>query len=131
MVGLRFSLVAALSTLQTVEAVAQSGGGSKMTCNVVVTVTDPSGAVIQGAFVILRADRTGTRESFESENRTNAAGSVKTSLPCGLIDVLATADGFIPSAQKLLIGDETHAVSIPLRVYPRSDIQQVVPKKGR
>jgi Carboxypeptidase regulatory-like domain len=126
---LRLSLLALLAVLLAAQGIAQSSSGApKITCNVTVTVTDSSGAVIQGAFVVLRADRTGTREPFELETQTNAAGSIKSSLPCGLIDVFVTADGSIPSAQKLVVRDETQAVSIPLRVYPRSDIQRVYRK---
>jgi hypothetical protein len=81
---LRQSLLALLSALFAAQGVALSSSSAlKMTCNVTVTVTDSSGAVIQGAFVVLRADRTGTREPFELETQTNAAGSIKSSLPCG------------------------------------------------
>jgi hypothetical protein len=130
---LRLSLLALLSALLAAQGVAaqSSSDAPKMTCNVTVTVTDSSGAVIQGAFVVLRTDRTGTREPFELETQTNAAGSIKSSLPCGLIDIFVAQDGFIPSAQKFVVRDETQAVSIPLRGYPRSDIGRVEPGVGR
>jgi hypothetical protein len=117
---LRFLILILFTAVASADSFAQHA-----TCNITVTITDQSGAVIQDAFVVLKADRTRTTESFELEARTNAAGSVKTSLPCGLIDIFATANGFTPFAQKLTIGDETHTVSIPLKVYPRKDIQRV------
>ena len=98
----------------------------RMTCSINVTVTDPSGAVIQDAFVALRADRrSASNEWFELETQTDASGKVETVLPCGFIDVFATQDGFFPFAQKLRVYDKNQTVSVPLAVYPTENIHEV------
>lgn len=87
---------------------------------VIVSVSDPSGAVIQNAFVFFRADRLGTSKAkpFQLELRTNSAGRGMASVPCGYVDFFAGADGFTPHAAKLLIEQDSSSASVRLKGYP-------------
>ena len=92
----------------------------RMTCSINVTVTDPSGAVIQDAFVALRADRrSASNEWFELETQTDASGKVETVLPCGFIDVFATQDGFSPLRKSCVYMTRTRPCRSLSRFFPR------------
>lgn len=97
------------------------------TCNVsgtvTVTVADLSGAVIPNAFVLFRADRSGTPKAkpFLLELRTNSVGKATASVPCGYVDVLVGAHGFTPQAAKLVVTQESSSASVRLDVYTMTE----------
>jgi hypothetical protein len=92
---------------------------------VIVKVTDKSGAVIADAFVLLRADGSVNQEPLQLELLTHSAGKLTgtatTSVPCGYLDVFATARGFAPYAKKFLIQQNAQDIVFFLEVYPRTD----------
>jgi len=94
--------------------------GCNVSGTVTVNVSDLSGAAIQNAFVLFRADRLGTSNAkpFQLELRTNAAGRATASVPCGYVDFFAAADGFTPHAAKLLIKQDSSSASVRLEVHP-------------
>ena len=91
----------------------------KVSGTVTVSVSDPSGAVIQNAFVLVRADRKGASNAkpFQLELRTNSAGRGTASVPCGYVDFFVAADGFTPHAEKLLVEQNSSSASVRLKVY--------------
>ena len=97
------------------------------TCNgsgaVTVIVSDLSGAVIPNAFVLFRADQLGTPKAkpFLLELRTNSAGKVTGSVPCGYVDFFVGADGFAPHAAKLTVAQDSSAASVRLDVYAMTE----------
>jgi hypothetical protein len=90
-----------------------------------VTISDSSGAVVQNAFVLFKADRMGVvpkAKDFLLELRTNSVGIATASVPCGYVDFFAAADGFIPHAEKLLIDKDVSSVSLRLEVAKIVDV---------
>src|ERR1035438_3050788 len=79
---------------------------------VTVTVTDPAGAVVQNALVLLHVE-----PHRLEELRTNSTGKVTASVPCGYVDVFVAANGFRPHAEKLLTRIST-SITVALSVYP-------------
>jgi hypothetical protein len=121
----RIAFVAFLPLLAVVNVSAQMvAAAEEPTCHVsgtvTVSVTDLSGAVIQNAFVLFRADRSGTSNAkpFQLELRANSAGRATASLPCGYIDFFVAADGFTPHAAKLLVEQSSSSAPVRLNVYP-------------
>jgi hypothetical protein len=121
LMALQITFASLLPLLVGVSAPAQIDSTSaEPMCNASVTVSDPSGAVLQNALVLFRKDRLGTpnAKSFQLELRTNSAGRATASVPCGYVDFFAAADGFAPHAAKLLIGQDSSPSSVRLSVYP-------------
>jgi hypothetical protein len=123
--ALWIAFVALIPLLAALNLSAQIVGIPNEGCNVSETVTvsvsTMSGAAIQNAFVLFRADRLGTSNSakpFQLELRTNAAGRATGSVPCGYVDFFVAADGFTPHAAKLLIEQGSSSASVRLEVYP-------------
>ena len=86
-----------------------------------VTVTvflDKSVAVIPNAFVLLRGGGLGKGKPFQLELATNAEGRAIASVPCGYVDVFATATNFAPNAEKVLILEDKRSIAISLKLYP-------------
>jgi hypothetical protein len=125
LMALWIAFVALLPLLAAFNITAQIVGTRKAPgCNVSGTVTvnvsDLSGAAIQNAFVLFRADRLGTSNAkpFQLELRTNSAGRATASVPCGYVDFFAAADGFTPHAAKLLVEEDSSSSSVRLNIYP-------------
>jgi hypothetical protein len=87
---------------------------------VIITITDSTGALIPNAFVLFRGDGLGNAKSkdFLSERRTDSTGKQIVTVPCGLLDLFATADGFAPHAEKLVIERDATEVLVKLELYP-------------
>lgn len=115
-----FPMLTAFSAAQVVS------GGNEPTCadtgTVTLTVSEESGAVIQNAVALFRADRLGDRKAkpLQLELHTDATGKASASIPCGYVDVFVAADGFTPQAKKLLIGQHSSSMSVRLNVYPQT-----------
>jgi hypothetical protein len=92
---------------------------------VTVKVTDKSGAVIGDAFVLLRTDGPVSREPIQLELRTHSAGkgtgTATATVPCGYLDVFATARGFAPYAKKFLIEQDAQDIVFFLEVHPLTE----------
>ncbi len=85
-----------------------------------VTVTTEEGAAIPNAFLFLRQDTAGEPRkvmAFELQLQTDEEGRASASVGCDYLDIFATAGGFSPAAEKVLITKDAHAFSIPLKVY--------------
>jgi hypothetical protein len=116
--ALRAAFVVLLAVLavrvpaQMVSSPSKPGEGTCAVSAVSVTVTDPSGAVIQNALVLLHVEPLRLVEV-----RTNSGGQATASLPCGYVDVFVAANGFTPHAEKLFAREST-SITVALSVYP-------------
>lgn len=119
---LLFALFLVLVELSAAQIVSS---GEEPTCtvagDVTLTVSDESGAVVPNAFALFRRDKLGSGNSKPVlvELRTDAAGKVNASVPCGYVDFFVAADGFTPQAKKLLIRQPSSSMSVRLNVYPQ------------
>jgi hypothetical protein len=117
--ALRAAFVVLLTVLAVLHVPAQMVSSptkpGEATCTVSavsVTVTDPSGGVIQNALVLLYVEPLRLEEL-----RTNSGGKATASPPCGYVDVFVAANGFTPHAEKLLAREST-SITVALSVYP-------------
>jgi hypothetical protein len=79
---------------------------------VMITVSDPSGAFVQDALLVFRMESGGSDKSQLKFSRTSANGTARITLPCGAVDLFVTANGLSPYAQKIWI--EEDSVSLPV-----------------
>lgn len=128
-VGLSFVLITVNVAAQVISSPDEHSCNDKGT--VTVILSDPTGGVIQNAFVLFRADQLGTpkAKTFLVELRTDSAGNATASVPCGYVDFFAAADGFKPHSEKMLIAKDISSVSVHLDVYPM--IQTMIGAKSQ
>jgi hypothetical protein len=85
-----------------------------------MTVTvflNKSRAVIPRASVVLR----GVGKPFQMELQTDANGQAKASVPCGYLDMFATAYDFAPNAKRIHIEKNQQFVAISLDASPQTE----------
>lgn len=86
------------------------------TAEVVVTVKDPSGAMVPGALVVLRPETASADLSEVRILKTSAGGTVRTSLPCGPADLFVGGfGGLAPYAQTVWLEENINTVSVLLK----------------
>lgn len=132
MISLRvLSLFAALVTVNVSAQIVAAPSEDTCTTSATlsVTVTDATGAVIQNAFVMLRAEGPSVpnAQPFQLELQTNLVGKAIASVPCGYMDIFSTSPRFTPHTEKLLIAKVAQSVSVALQVDPTPNILQVAP----
>ena len=115
-----FALIATFSLLLSVVAFAQTTVG---TGSIVGTVTDASGAVVEGAKVIITNAETGVPVQLT----TNAAGAYNSgALTPGNYKVQASAKGFSTFSQNVLLQvGNTAAVNPKLQIGQESQVIEV------
>jgi hypothetical protein len=85
------------------------------------TVLDSEGAAIEKAYVVVRADASGKRESVKSPNlmiETDKEGHFSVTVTSGFYDVCVMADAFSPHCEKIFVGHEPLAPKIKLKADP-------------
>lgn len=87
------------------------------TADIIVTVSDPTGATVQNALVVVRQEGAGGDASRLKVLKTGANGMTRaTPLPCNAAaDVLVAADGFTPYARKVWTHENVTSLSVVLK----------------
>ena len=85
--------------------------------DIIVTVSDPSGATVPNALVVVRQEGAGADASRLKVLRTGANGMTRaTPLPCNAaVDILIAADGLTPYTQKVWTHDNVTSLSVVLK----------------
>jgi hypothetical protein len=86
------------------------------TAEVIVTVSDPSGATKPNALVVIRKEGTGADAAQLQILKTNGSGWTRASgLPCGVVDIYVAADGLTPYTRKLWIQENVTTLPVVLK----------------
>jgi hypothetical protein len=91
--------------------------------DIIVTVSDPSGATVQNALVVVRQEGAGADASRLKVLKTAANGMTRaTRLPCNAaVDVLVAADGLTPYTRKVWTYENVTTLSVVLKPAVFSD----------
>jgi hypothetical protein len=82
---------------------------------VIVDVSDTSGANVANALVVFRPEGAGADEAQVRVLKTMANGTARASLPCGAADLFVAANKFTPYTRKVRIGDPQTSFSVVLQ----------------
>jgi hypothetical protein len=85
--------------------------------DIIVTVSDPSGATIPNALVVVRQEGAGADATRLKVLKTGANGATRaTPLPCNAaVDVLVAADGLTPYTRKVWTNENVTSLSVVLK----------------
>jgi hypothetical protein len=87
--------------------------------DVLVTVSDPTGAMLSEAVVVVSPEVAGKDAPRLVQTRTGGSGVARAAgVPCGFFDVFVSADKFIPYAHKLYLGQAVLPLKVTLQVWP-------------
>jgi hypothetical protein len=103
-------------TVEPNPAVATPPEPCTTTADVVVKVSDPSGALVQNAIVVIRKEGTGADSAQLQILKTNGSGWTRASgLPCGVVDIYVAADGLTPYSRKFWIQENVTILPVVLK----------------
>jgi hypothetical protein len=112
------SFAAVTSAAQQVSLPVPISGEATCTSPATVTVTvflNKSSAVIPKAYLLLRGV---AGKSFQVELQTDADGRATASVPCGYVDIFATARNFAPNAKRVGVEKDRQFLAISLDASP-------------
>lgn len=87
--------------------------------DLIVTVSDPSGAYMPNALVVVRPEANGKESPRPVQVTTSGAGTARAQgVSCGFVDVFVAADGFIPYSHKMYMEQPVAPLKVTLQTWP-------------